>query len=915
MRSAKIISKLLTICAALCLCLLLTPNASAETISGTCRETLNWSYDTETCELTISGTGEVPQVNYDEAWYAYRNSIQSVVIENGVAAIANSAFYYAYTALHTVDIAESVHAVGSNAFSVSNSGLTAIVRGGMVAFDSWSFGYQPSNVTIKGLESSTAHNYAKAESLSFVSIGKLKTWINSSSLTKPEMDETMKTIRISTPQELAYIADRCNRQVSSYTGYTLQLTNDLDMSGLYWEPIRYFAGTLDGCGYMIKNLKILGMGLISLTDYSDYYPEASVCNLLMTDFEMCGEPMQSMLSPFGRFRNTVNCGAIGVVFGALDSVSNISWSGGNNVYYALQIGGTFFGRYWLYKDNVPEELVITEQQLQQSSFVDALNVPLSNAVDWKQGENGYPVMTPGKSRSWIRNIKPVSPKGNTYYVETEEELAYLGRLSQGGNSFSGMTIQLMADLDLSGKLWLPIGMQSYAQNFSGTFDGNNHTIYGLQVGSAEEDAYGGLFGNVNGEIRNVRIKNATLYVDGGGCLASTIDTIKNCSVENSQITGNSGETGALAGRVRVISNSYAQCDVTCTGVFGSAATGGLVGVVEESCTNCYSIGDVFGYDTTGGLIGMLAARYSANQKQVVVNNCYSTGNVSCVSKGPGMIIGSVTQSTVLDIQSSYWSTSDKAYQDDYQVSSVTVGTVTGYTTAAKSLSQMQKQSTYSGWDFTNVWAIDPNVNGGLPYLRSFGKVEIGLTGLTISDTACSLKTGEEFWLTVERKPVNATTAITWSSSNEAVAAVSSSGKVTAKSAGTAVVTAQGGRYSVSCTVTVTDRPVEGYVIDSLTTRQNGRVLDQIPESGDFFARVQITKKEDAGNAVVILASYTAAGKLLDLSFLEAEIPVGTTYALGSWIENAGGQVGKVKVFLLPSLSMPDPLCPLAEIEK
>jgi hypothetical protein len=34
------------------------------------------------------------------------------------------------------------------------------------------------------------------------------------------------------------------------------------------------------------------------------------------------------------------------------------------------------------------------------------------------------------------------------------------------------------------------------------------------------------------------------------------------------------------------------------------------------------------------------------------------------------------------------------------------------------MDQMKQQSSYEGFDFETVWAIDPNINNGYPYLRS-----------------------------------------------------------------------------------------------------------------------------------------------------------------------------------------------------
>jgi hypothetical protein len=31
---------------------------------------------------------------------------------------------------------------------------------------------------------------------------------------------------------------------------------------------------------------------------------------------------------------------------------------------------------------------------------------------------------------------------------------------------------------------------------------------------------------------------------------------------------------------------------------------------------------------------------------------------------------------------------------------------------------MKTQGTFTGWDFVNIWKIDPNANDGYPYLRN-----------------------------------------------------------------------------------------------------------------------------------------------------------------------------------------------------
>ena len=88
--------------------------------------------------------------------------------------------------------------------------------------------------------------------------------------------------------------------------------------------------------------------------------------------------------------------------------------------------------------------------------------------------------------------------------------------------------------------------------------------------------------------------------------------------------------------------------------------------------------------------------------------------------------------------------------------------------------------------------------------------EIAITGISLNKSTTSLTEGESETLTATITPSNATgdKTVKWSSSNEAVAAVDSNGKVTAKKAGTAVITATSSNgKSVSCTVTVKQKEI------------------------------------------------------------------------------------------------------------
>jgi len=105
---------------AACVVTVTTPVAS-----GSCGENVTWSFDTATGTLTISGTGVMADYGATvRPWNDYRKQIASIVIENGVTSIGNSAFSVC-DSLTSVTIPSSVSTIGNDAF-VSCSRLTSI---------------------------------------------------------------------------------------------------------------------------------------------------------------------------------------------------------------------------------------------------------------------------------------------------------------------------------------------------------------------------------------------------------------------------------------------------------------------------------------------------------------------------------------------------------------------------------------------------------------------------------------------------------------------------------------------------------------------------------------------------------------------------------------------------------------------
>ena len=112
-------------------CLSVSVKSYAEVYSGSCGESVNWSLDTETGLLEITGSGEMvdygvtPSGSFRGApWKSHNYSIIKCTIENGVTSIGDYAFSYC-TKLTSITIPNSVTSIGSHAFEYC-TGLTSI---------------------------------------------------------------------------------------------------------------------------------------------------------------------------------------------------------------------------------------------------------------------------------------------------------------------------------------------------------------------------------------------------------------------------------------------------------------------------------------------------------------------------------------------------------------------------------------------------------------------------------------------------------------------------------------------------------------------------------------------------------------------------------------------------------------------
>jgi len=132
-----------------------------------------------------------------------------------------------------------------------------------------------------------------------------------------------------------------------------------------------------------------------------------------------------------------------------------------------------------------------------------------------------------------------------------------------------------------------------------------------------------------------------------------------------------------------------------------------------------------------------------------------------------------------------------------------------------------------------------------------------VTSVTLSPTKLNLEKNDLKQLYATVAPSNATYAITWSSSNEAVATVSSTGLVTAKAAGTATITvsAANNNKTATCAVTVVDNGITKFEAENATLNGLNIVRDQQNYSGEGF----VAPFGNTGNYVQFSITGATAG--------------------------------------------------------
>ena len=264
-------------------------------------------------------------------------------------------------------------------------------------------------------------------------------------------------------------------------------------------------------------------------------------------------------------------------------------------------------------------------------------------------------------------------KGNPYEISTAAELAWFRDYVNGGKL--SVCAKLTADIDLKDfchaadaskeeQSWEPIGNGS--KRYSGTFDGNGHTISNLYIKVQRGGV--GFFGYMEyGTIKNIVFDNAQVENTGNnynyphtgivvGAAFGTLQnlkTLKNCSVKSSvralggiagaitQSCSNLENNATVSGIYEVggIAGSFSQYTLSSCVNNGmvtensSGECGGIVGFLSSgTIEDCANYGNVTGTNEIGGIVGCA-------QDNSTIKSTLSSGDITSQASRAGIIVG------------------------------------------------------------------------------------------------------------------------------------------------------------------------------------------------------------------------------------------------------------------------------------
>lgn len=181
-----------------------------------------------------------------------------------------------------------------------------------------------------------------------------------------------------------------------------------------------------------------------------------------------------------------------------------------------------------------------------------------------------------------------------------------------------------AEMDASGSYTLTkdiIVTEPYANDFSGTFDGDGHTVT-LNIAASTPNV--GLFSKLAGGavVKNVKVDGTVSGTEGVAGIAAQANgaTISGC-INCAEISATERYVGAIVGKMEggTVENCYNTGAISSSRNRPAVNLGGIVGYIDESATvkNCYNVGEIKVTNKATNMAGIAGWCVAST-----VENCY-----------------------------------------------------------------------------------------------------------------------------------------------------------------------------------------------------------------------------------------------------------------------------------------------------
>lgn len=285
---------------------------------------------------------------------------------------------------------------------------------------------------------------------------------------------------------------------------------------------------------------------------------------------------------------------------------------------------------------------------------------LKKLLDSARAEDGWDGIT-------TRQPYGKGTEDEPYQIGTAQELAWLANAVNNQMESEGYSAVLTADIDLGYCQWLAIGILSNngQRAYTGTFDGQGHTVSGLNITSLGGRQKLGLFGvaqdavienlTVRGNIDLTGVRsydsNMAGYIIGGllGSGEGVGVTIRNCvsqvDISVSFVNDQKAQRASVGGLVGRLSGSGSHEITDCRnegrvytsfepgayylgGSGGDGGQGGIVGFIGASARleRCVNTGTVYAGRAAG--VGGIAGNAGDSGVTITLNQCANQGAVS-----------------------------------------------------------------------------------------------------------------------------------------------------------------------------------------------------------------------------------------------------------------------------------------------